>query len=79
MQMLQIAVAASILAGRLVVGQQWPSWVPSQARDMFGELDDVAGTSKDAAFGGGSSAFIRICPRCRCFRLQWPPAFWLDG
>lgn len=49
--MLQIAVAASILAGRLVVGQQWPSWVPSSARDMFGELDDVAGTSKDAAFG----------------------------
>jgi len=50
--MFQLAVAAGLLATQLVAGQgQWPSWVPSQARDMFGELDDVAVTSKDAAFG----------------------------
>jgi hypothetical protein len=49
--MLRLTVATCFLAGRLVLGQQWPKWVPSAARDLFGELDEIVGASKAAAFG----------------------------
>lgn len=52
MQMLRLAVATCLLAGRPALGQgnQWPSWVPSAARDMFGEIDDIGAQSKAAMF-----------------------------